>query len=86
MWNLLAGLIKPLIDCFQRRSEDTPREERLRELLTNMPDGIEWLSIELLSESIGADKNETARLLIRIGARRSTGNNNVWALKSNKPI
>lgn len=86
MWNLLAGLIKALIDVWQRRSGDAPREERLRELLTNMPDGIEWLSIKLLAESVGADENETARLLLRIGARRSTGSKNVWALKSEKPL
>jgi len=86
MWNLLTGPIKALLDLIQRRSDDAPRETRLRELLTNLPDGVEWRSIKLLSESIGADENETARLLVRIGARRSTGDRNVWALKSSKPI
>jgi hypothetical protein len=81
MWSLVSSLIKPLADWFQRRSDDAPREERLAELLNNMPEGKEWLTIKLLSESIGCDENETARLLLKIGARPSTGENNVWKLK-----
>lgn len=86
MWSLLATPIKSLLDWLQKRSDDAPREERLRDLLTTMPEGTQWRSIKLLSESIGADERETARLLVRIGARRSTGDKNVWALTSDKPL
>lgn len=86
MWSFLAALLKPLIDWFQRRSQDARHEGRLRELLTSMPEGVQWRSIKLLSESIGVDEKETARLLVKIGARRSTGDKNVWALTSKKPL
>lgn len=86
MWSFLSALLKPLIDFVQRRSDDAPLEERLRQLLTNMPDGVQWLSIKLLSESIGQDEQKTSRLLVKIGARRSTGDKNVWALESEKPF
>lgn len=86
MWSFLSALLKPLIDHVQRRSDDAPLEERLRQLLLNMPEGTEWLSIKLLAESIGQDEQKTSRLLVKIGARRSTGNKNVWALISNKPL
>jgi hypothetical protein len=42
--------------------------------------------METLSRAVAADEAETARLLFQIGARRSTGDRNVWALKSRKPL
>ncbi len=42
--------------------------------------------METLSASIGADEAETTRLLLKIGARRSTGKENVWALQKDKPL
>lgn len=86
MWSLLSSPIKAFLDWIQKRSEDAPLEERLRKLLTNRPPGVEWMSMKTLSRQIGADEKETARLLIKIGARRSTGENDVWALETEKPI
>ena len=85
MWDFITSLIKPSIGWLSKWHDDAPHKERLRELLTDMPEGVNWRSIKLLSQSIGADENETARLLIKIGARRSTGDQNVWALRSDRP-
>jgi hypothetical protein len=58
----------------------------LRAMLENPPQGKEWITMDRLSRVIAADKTETARLLFKIGARRSTGDRDVWALKSRKPL
>ena len=42
MWSLLSAFVKPVADWVQREGEDEPRKERLRELLTNLPEGVEW--------------------------------------------
>jgi hypothetical protein len=86
MWSFFAALIKPLTDWLQRFSDDAPRKEILRNLLTNRPPGKEWRSMKTLSRSIGADEKETARLLIKVGARRSTGEADMWALRADKPL
>lgn len=86
MENIFATLMNHLLGWFQRRSDDVPREERLRKLLTNRPPGMEWRSMKTLSRQIGADEKETARLLVKIGARRSTNDSDVWALESDKPL
>ena len=86
MWNFFSSLLQHVVDRWQRREADKPREDILRDLLTNPPPGKEWRTMDMLSRSIGADEAETTRLLLKIGARRSTGDSNVWALKSKKPI
>lgn len=49
-------LVTRLLDWIGGRANDAPREERLRELLTNLPEGVEWRSMKTLSRSIGADE------------------------------
>jgi len=86
MWSFLASLVEPISDLLKRRSADRPREKILLGLLENLPPGKEWRTMETLSASIGADEAETTRLLLKIGARRSTGKENVWALQKDKPL
>ena len=86
MWSFLAALVAPITQWLNRRSSDKPREQRLLQLLENRPPGKEWRTMETLSASIGADEAETTRLLLKIGARRSTGEKNVWALEKDKPL
>lgn len=56
------------------------QEKRLHDMLTNMPRGVEWRSIEVLSKSIGANQKRTTKLLIKMGAKRSNGHRNVWKM------
>ena len=86
MWGFLSAFIKPLADVFQRWRDDAPREARLRKLLSQRPPGKEWRSMKTLSRQIGADEKETARLLVKIGARRSLSESDVWALEDEKPL
>lgn len=85
MWNVLAAIIAPLADWLKGRDADRPREAALRRLLRPMGSGLEWRTIETLSVAIGADEAETTRLLLRIGAHRSTGKRNVWTITSDRP-
>lgn len=80
MWTFLAACVQPLVGWWQQRSLDAPRKKRLRHLLKHPPAGNEWMTMETLSSSIGSDEAETSRLLLKIGARRSTGQRNVWRL------
>lgn len=86
MWRFLSALINPFVAWRDRRRTDKPRETILREMLKKPPAGKEWITMEKLSQAIVADEAETARLLFQIGARRSTRDRNVWALKSKKPL
>ena len=86
MWEFLSSLVSPVTDWLKGRAADKPREAIVRQLLENLPPGKEWRTMKTLSKSIGADEQETTRLLLKIGARRSTGAENVWALQEKKPI
>ncbi|MEM7668552.1 MAG: hypothetical protein AAF317_05290 [Pseudomonadota bacterium] len=67
---------------------DKKRKETLLFLLDpeHMPMGVSWRKIELLQRVIGASESETKRLLIEIGARGSTLQEDVWALTKHKPL
>jgi hypothetical protein len=79
---------------------DSPRrrlEEKQKALLQKMLDPenmpvrknakrAEWRSLSVLADVIGADEVTAKRLLIEIGARRSTGKEDVWALIRYKPL
>jgi hypothetical protein len=69
-----------------KRKLDGKRKEYLRRLLTHRPAGVAWRRMSTLSRTIGASEEETARLLIEIGARGNTKDNNVWALIKDKPF
>jgi len=60
------------------------REALLEKLLNDQKH--EWRKLETLSRVIGADENETKRLLIKIEARGSTNKKDVWALILKKPL
>ena len=65
---------------------DAPRKAMLLSMLQNMPNGTEWRRMETLSRVIGASREDTARLLISIGARGNENGNDVWALINDKPL
>lgn len=83
---IAAIWIKERLDRKRRDKEDAPRKALLRTMLQNMPDGMDWRKMETLSRVIGAQRDETARLLISIGARGSESGEDLWALISEKPL
>ena len=86
VWSFLSAWVTPFVEWRKQRRLDKPREKILKALLKRPPAGKEWITMETLSRSIAADEHETARLLFRIGARRSTKTRDVWALKSRKRL
>ena len=87
---LLKGAIE-WISGHQKRALDKQREDLLKALLESAEKNKKensggWRNIRTLSRVVGADENETKRLLIKIGARGSEKENDVWALISNKPL
>lgn len=65
---------------------DEKRRRLLKEALDHPPKGTEWRKLTTLCGLIGAEPNETTRLLIELGARGSETNNGTWALLSDKPL
>jgi hypothetical protein len=81
-----AVIVKDLLDRRRKEADDAPRKAVLLHMLQHKPTGTEWRRMETLSRVIGADREETARLLISIGARGSETGEEVWALISEKPL
>lgn len=79
-------VLKDVLERRRRDADDAPRKALLLQMLTNRPSGVEWRKMETLSRVIGASREQTARLLISIGARGSEAENDVWALISEKPL
>ena len=76
-----AFVTASLADRRQNRL-DEPRKQLLKYLLENRPKGTKWRSMKTLSRAIGASEEETARLLITIGARGSLTESPSWGLIS----
>ena len=83
---IAAIFVKDWLDRKRKEAEDAPRKALLRSMLLNKPAGTEWRRMETLSRVIGAGRDETARLLISIGARGSETGDDIWALLSEKPL
>jgi hypothetical protein len=76
----LAGTV--LTDYLDKRPDralDRERQKTLRKRFA--APNRQWLSIEKLMDSIGADRETTIRHLLLIGARRSMAGNDSWGLK-----
>lgn len=95
VWGFLGAILGALTSFFgiwlthhlkvaQQRRDDDARKVLLKQMLDNSTD--EWRKMETLSRVIGASKEDTARLLIQLGARGSESENDVWALLSKKPL
>ncbi len=67
------------------RQRDEQRKALLRQMLNN-PGPHGWRSMNTLSGVIGLDRDETARLLIEVGARGSEMGNDMWAYLKDKPL
>ncbi len=69
----------------EARKRDEGRRVLLRQMLDN-PGSNGWRKMATLSGVIGANRDETARLLIDINARASETGNDVWAYLTEKPL
>jgi len=78
--------LKYKIDTNRGLKLDNLRKADLQEMLESTSNEKEWRKLETLSRVIGADFETTTRLLVEIGARGSESGNEVWALKSKKPL
>ncbi|WP_306111615.1 MULTISPECIES: hypothetical protein [Roseovarius] len=92
---IVGGLIAIIGQVFvhwilgrKQRNLDCKRKETLLFMLDpeHMPKDVEWRDIKTLQRIIGASEEETKRLLIEVGARGSTLENDVWALIEHKPF
>ena len=83
---ILAVIIKDNRDQARREKIDEPRRKLLRQMLDNP--AYEWRSMGTLSGVIGATPEETARLLIEIGARRdeNTDDQQLWGYTKDHPL
>ena len=65
---------------------DQKRKDLLRQMLDDDRFAEKWRNLSTLSAVIGADENETKRLLIEVGARGSEKNDGKWGLLKNHPL
>ena len=70
----------------QQNLRDEGRRAMLRRMLDNKPPDTEWRYLTTMARVIGASKDETARLLIDIGARGSETESEGWAYIEDKPL
>lgn len=68
-----------------QRELDKKRKDYLLIMLKN-PGPKGWRKMETLSSVIGASRDDTARLLIELGARASETGNDTWALIKDMPL
>lgn len=78
--------LKHHLDTKRQKELDGLRKDNLQHMLDNPPLGNEWRKLETLARVIGADYETTTRLLVELGARGSETENEVWALKTKKPL
>lgn len=85
LMTLLGQWLKHQWEVGERHHRDTARKALLSTMLDNPgPDG--WRKMATLSGVIGADRDETARLLIELKARGSETGNDAWAWIKDKPL
>ena len=87
----IIGIVGNIINEWYKNKPNKDLENQRMELLKNMLNNPEhpWRNLSTLSNVIGASKDETKRLLIKIGARGSEKNNEkkeLWGLISKNPL
>lgn len=86
---IVGGVISSLpkmIELFEKKSLDTRRKKYIHSMLTN--NKFKWRKLSTISRVIGADEDETKRLLIMMGARGSEkkDHENMWGLIEINPL
>ena len=74
------------LQTHRSNERDKGRKMILRRMLDNKPEGTEWRFLKTMARVIGASEDETARLLIDIGARGSETESSGWDYIKNKPL
>ena len=94
---LLGGIVGALLTLFgnvvlqwlkemPKRELDKKRKAILAEMLDDTRFPEKWRELNTLSAVIGADEEETKRLLVEIGARGSEKADGKWGLVKNHPF
>lgn len=73
------GIVLALMEVFHRYRVERLRKRILRNMLTD--ERWSWRTIEALHRAIGLDPGPTRELLIKIGARASVLEKEVWTLE-----
>jgi len=83
---LFSNIIFHWIKEKPNRDLDNQRMEILKIMLEDDKFEYKWRNISTLSAVIGASKEETKRLLIKVGARGSETDEGKWGLISKHPL
>ena len=82
---MLGDFLKHRRENMIQKVTDDKRKSYLQKMLDN-PGPSGWRKMDTLSGVIGASREETARLLIEVGARASETGNDTWAYTKDKPL
>lgn len=83
---LLAQYLAHRWNTARESARDEARRTLLRSMLDKPPSGTTWRKRSTMANVIGASQDETARLLIEIGARGSETDSDLWAYVKDKPL
>ncbi len=83
---LIAQYLKHRWDTAVATARDKARKHLLKDMLDHMPTGTTWRKKSTMANVIGCSEDETARLLIEIGARGSETDADLWAYVKKKPL
>jgi len=82
---LFGQWVKFCWESHKAREFDEKRKVLLRSML-DKPGPAGWRKMSTMSQVIGASREDTARLLIELGARASETGGDVWAYIEDKPL
>lgn len=85
MTTLLGQWLKHQWEFSDQRNRDRFRKALLTKMLNN-PGPTGWRKMQTLSGVIGADRDEMARLLVKLEARGSETGNDTWAWIKDHPL
>ena len=82
------GYIGSMFNYLWTTKRDRDRDDDRKKLLKEMLDDkrFEWRKLSTLSQVVGANEDETARLLIEIKARGSEGEDEYWGYITDHPL
>jgi len=81
---IAAQFIQHYLQTCKNEKRDKKRKALLKQMLKNTKH--EWRNMKTLSGVIGANREETARLLIDLDARSDENGKDIWAFIKNKPL
>lgn len=83
---ILGNIVLHWLRERSRRKEDQPRKQLLTEMLEDSRFPERWRQLDTLAHVIGADEEDTKRLLLQVGARASEDGQSIWGLIKYHPL